>query len=63
VDNGNELVRGKDLTPEQKSRLKFNGMANPEWVANHSFWFKGGEPSSEEGYVYPVCHSLSHLPH
>jgi len=56
-------VRGKDLTPEQKSRLKFNGMANPEWVANHSFWFKGGEPSSEEGYAYPVCHSLSHLPH
>jgi hypothetical protein len=61
--NGNVLIKGKDLSPEQKSLLKFNGMSKPEFVKNHSFWFKDGKPSTEEGYYYPVCHSLSHLPY
>lgn len=61
--NGNKLIKGIDLTEEQKQLLKFKGMANPEFVTNHSFWFKNGNPSTDEGYIYPVCHSLSHLPY
>jgi hypothetical protein len=57
----NELIKGTHLTSEQKNLLKFNGMKNPSFVANHSFWFKGGKPSTEVGFIYPVSHSFSHL--
>ena len=55
------LIKGTELTPEQKSMLTFNGMQNPEFVKNHSFWFEHGKPCTRHGYYYPVCHSLSHL--
>ena len=59
-----ELIKGTELTQEQKEMLKFNGMKNPGFVANHSFYFIDGEPAKiDSGYYYPVCHSLSHLPH
>ena len=61
--NGTVLIKGSELTDEQKAMLKFNGMKNPEFVANHSFWFKDGKPATEDRFLYPVCHSLSHLPH
>jgi hypothetical protein len=57
-----ELIKGINLTSEQKSLLKFNGMQNPSFVENHSFWFKNGKPSTEAGFIYPVSHSFSHLP-
>ena len=62
-NNGNQLIKGEDLTIEQRSKLKFNGMNNPAWIKNHSFWFKNGSPSQDQGYYYPVCKSLSHLPY
>jgi len=61
--NGNYLVKGSELTDGQKAMLKFRGMKNPEWVLCHSFWFKDGKPSTEDGYYYPVCKSLSFLPY
>jgi hypothetical protein len=57
-----KLIKGTELTIEQKSKLKFNGMQNPMFVKNHSFWFENGMPATTQGYYYPVCHSLSHLP-
>ena len=62
-NNGNILIKGIDLTDSQKSMLKFNGMKDNNWVKCHSFWFKDGKPSIEEGYYYPVTKSLSFLPH
>jgi hypothetical protein len=63
MNKGNQLIKGTDLTIEQKSMLKFNGMKKPEFVKNHSFWFKDNKPSTEEWFYYPVSHSLSHLPY
>lgn len=62
-NNGNILIKGENLSTEQKAMLKFNGMKNPEFIKNNSFWFKDGKPSTEKGFYYPVCHSLSHLPY
>ena len=61
--NGNHLVSGLDLTPEQRAQLTFYGMKNPNFVKNHSFWFKDGKPSTEDKFTYPVSHSFSHLPY
>lgn len=61
-NNGNILLKGSYLSENQKKALKFNGAKNPTWINNHSFWFKDGLPSTEKGFIYPVCHSLSHLP-
>lgn len=61
--NGNILIKGENLTHEQRSLLKFKGASNPEWVKNHSFWFKNDKPSQDDGYYYPICNSLSHLPY
>ena len=58
----NYLVKGIELTETQKTLLKFKGMKNPLFIANHSFWFKNGKPSKEIGFIYPVSHSFSHLP-
>ena len=58
-----KLIKGTELTADQKSQLKFNGMQNPEFVKNHSFWFENNKPTKRIGYSYPVCHSLSHLPY
>ena len=55
------LIKGTDLTTEQKNMLKFFGMAKPEWVENHSFYFEDGKPSKNPAYYYPVCHALTHL--
>lgn len=58
------LINGKNLTTEQKAQLNFKGAKNPEWVNNHSFYFnEDGTLCKEDGYTYPVCHSLSHLPY
>ncbi len=57
------LIKGTNLTNEQKALLTFRGMANPKFVKNHSFWFCDNKPCNEQGYIYPVCHSLSHLPY
>ena len=54
-----QLIKGTDLTTEQKEMLTFRGMQNPEFVKCHSFYFLDGKPSQMEGYYYPVCHSLS----
>jgi len=55
-----ELIKGSDLTEEQKAMLTFNGMKSPEFVKNHSFYMlENGKPAIGK---YPVCHSLSHLP-
>ena len=59
----NKLIKGSDLTAEQKAMLKFNGMSRQSFVNNHSFWFTDGKPSTDAGHYYPVCNSLSHLPH
>jgi len=56
-----KLIKGSDLTLEQKLMLTFNGMQNPEFVRNHSFYFENGRPCKVMGFYYPVCHSLSHL--
>lgn len=56
------LITGKDLTAEQRTQLTFRGMTNQEWIDNHSFYFnQDGSKCEREGYIYPVCHSLSHL--
>jgi len=60
--NNLQLIKGINLTTSQKSMIKFNGMVNPEFIKNHSFWFENGKPSKTNGHYYPVCHSLSHLP-
>lgn len=58
------LIKGEQLTEEQKSMLKFKGMKNPEFVKCHSFYFIDGLPASKEsGYFYPVCNSLEFLPY
>jgi hypothetical protein len=62
-NNSNILIKGIELTDEQKSLLTFRGMSNPKFVKNHSFYFKDGKPSNEVGFIYPVCHSFSHLPY
>jgi hypothetical protein len=62
-NNGNILIHGKELTNEQKGMLKFNLMKNESAVKCHSFWFKDGKPSTDEGFYYPVCHSLKFLPY
>jgi len=61
--NGHVLVKGINLTNEQKSLLTFKGMSNPKFVKNHSFWFKDGKPSTDENFYYPISHSFSHLFH
>ena len=61
--NGNILIKGTELTVSQKQSLTFNGMKDEVWVKCHSFWFKDGKPSTENGYYYPVCHSLEFLPY
>jgi hypothetical protein len=59
-----ELIKGTELTDEQKAMLEFNGMKNPEWVNNHEFYFIDGKPASKDsGYYYPVCKSFSWLPY
>ena len=58
-----KLIKGTQLTTEQKAMLKFNGMQNPEFVKHNSFWFEDGQPSKNIGYYYPVCTSLSYLPY
>jgi hypothetical protein len=62
-NNGNVLIKGIELTNEQRSLLKFNLMADDLKVKCHSFWFKNGLPSTEEGFYYPVCHSFKFLPY
>lgn len=57
------LIKGAKLTTEQFGMLQFKGMKNPEFVKNNSFWFKDGKPCEDEGFYYPVSHSLSHLPY
>lgn len=52
-----QLIKGTDLTTEQKEMLTFRGMQNPEWVSLHSFYFADGKPSKIEGYYYPVCNT------
>ena len=47
-----ELIKGTELTDEQKAMLKFNGMKNPEWVNNHEFYFIDGKPASEDSGYY-----------
>jgi hypothetical protein len=61
--NGNVLIKGAELTTEQRADLKFRGMGDPEWVNCQSFWFKDGRPSNEEGYFYPVATSMNFLPY
>jgi hypothetical protein len=59
-----QLIPGANLTNEQKAMLKFKGMANPEWVKSHSFYFIDGKPATiESGFYYPVCKSLAFLPY
>jgi len=55
-----KLINGRNLTDEQKAMLKFNGMKNPLFILNHSFYFQNNKPAEGK---YPVCHSLSHLPY
>jgi hypothetical protein len=62
-NNGNILIKGLDLTPEQLQSLPFRMKDNPEAIKCHSFWFKNGLPSIELGFYYPVCHSLEFLPY
>lgn len=58
-----QLIKGTNLSDEQKGMLQFNGMKNPEFVKNHNFYFIDGKPADiNSGYYYPVCKSLSHLP-
>jgi hypothetical protein len=57
-----KLIKGTELTQEQKDMLKFNGMKNENWVKCHSFYFKDGKPCKDEGYYYPVSHSFEYLP-
>jgi hypothetical protein len=59
-----QLIKGSQLTKEQKSMLKFKGMQNEAWVNNHSFYFIDNKPATtESGLYYPVCNSLTHLPY
>jgi hypothetical protein len=58
-----KLIKGTELTSEQKVQLKFNGMQNPAFVRNNSFWFEDNKPCTRIGYYYPVCNSLSYLPY
>lgn len=58
------LIEGAKLTTDQINMLPFRGMADSEWVKCHSFYFIDELPASEDsGYYYPVCKSLSFLPH
>ena len=61
-NNGNILIKGSDLTQEQIEMIPFKIKHNPEAIKCHSFWFKDGKPSNDEGYYYPVCKSLKYLP-
>jgi hypothetical protein len=59
-----ELIKGTDLTEEQKNLLDFKGMQNQEWINSHSFYFIDDKPASRDsGYFYPVINSLSFLPY
>lgn len=52
-----ELIKGNDLTDDQKAMLKFNGMSDPEWVSIHAFFFENGVPATPiSGHHYPVMH-------
>lgn len=62
------LLRGSELTPEQKQILVWRGAKDAgaeEWIKCHSFYFTpdGKTLYREEGYSYPVCNSLKFLPH
>jgi hypothetical protein len=60
-NNGNYLVRGIDLTEEQLTMMTWKGLQRLGFKDSHSFWFKDGKPSTEDGYYYPVCHSLKFI--
>jgi hypothetical protein len=62
-ENGHYLIRGIDLTQEQKTLITFRGMKYSFFIENHSFWFKDGKPATQDGYFFPICHSLSYLPY
>jgi hypothetical protein len=58
------LIKGTELTEEQKSLLNFKGMSNQEWIDCHSFYFIDNKPASKDsGYYYPVINSLQFLPY
>ena len=61
-----KLIKGTDLTNEQKQSLKFVRMNNPTWILYHSFYFTedGKNPAPlDSGFYYPVAHSLKFLPY
>jgi hypothetical protein len=61
-----KLIKGFNLTNDQKQVLKFNGMKNAEWVNSHSFYFTadGVHPApADSDYYYPICNSLNFLPY
>jgi hypothetical protein len=58
-----QLIKGNDLTQEQKTLLTFKGMKNPVWVECHSFYFVDGKPSTIAEYYFPVCNSFKFLPY
>ena len=55
------LIKGSDLTSEQKAKLKFNGMASAEWVNKNAFYFENGDPCKKYGFYYPVCNPSKEL--
>jgi hypothetical protein len=64
TDDKPVLIKGTELTDEQRSKLKFNGMQNPDWVNSHSFYFINNKPAPEDSdYYYPVMNSASWLPY
>ena len=65
MESNYQLIKGTDLTPEQKDVMTWRGMETDGFIECHSFYFKNGKPTTweeDEGYYYPVCHSLSYLP-
>ena len=60
-NNGNYLVKGTDLTQEQLAMMSWKGLERKGFTECHSFWFKDGKPSTDDGYYYPVCHSLRYV--
>ena len=49
-----KLIKGKDLTIEQRELIHFIGASDDRWVEKHAFYFENGLPSNVAGFYYPV---------
>jgi hypothetical protein len=64
MENKYKLIKGTELTQEQRDMLTWRGMKTEGFAECHSFYFKDGKPTTweeDKEFYYPVCHSLAYL--